>query len=143
MRHFPRRMLKAGAQQRTMKRSVLSNRLEMDSSDEDDVMDTPVIGQWSRKNPGKVGSKISPFIKPVVDNEKLERLKSGTALDFYKVSLILFILKQLYSMLPFFVQYCTNIYNFQRSSSLISLLRRWSISLVCMRSRRTRSSPWR
>lgn len=89
VRHLPRRLLKAGAQKRTKKRSAVGNRLEAASSDEDDDDDGDAreVGNWSRKKLGTVGSKVPEFVKPVPSGEELEKLellKTASAYEFYK-----------------------------------------------------------
>ena len=54
------------------------------SSDEDEV---PVLAkEWSKKDPGLVGTKIPEYVKPELSEEDKEMLQSlHTAYDFYKV----------------------------------------------------------
>jgi hypothetical protein len=89
VRHLPRRLLNVRAEAKKRKRSGIGNktrRLEADESDEEDGDTPPAVGEWSRKNPGLVGTQVPDFIKPVLaaeDSEKLENLNS--AYDFYKL----------------------------------------------------------
>lgn len=87
VRHLPSRLLKAAAQKRTKKKGAIGDRLEAASTDEEDDEITTTTGRWSRKDTGKVGSKVPVYIKPVEDEEKLERLRTASALQFYKVNI--------------------------------------------------------
>ncbi len=87
--HLPRRLLKAGAQKRTKQKSAAGNRLETVSSEEEDD-DVPVVnlGKWSKTDSGLVGSKVPPYIKPLLDMEKeewVEQLEEASAFDYYRV----------------------------------------------------------
>jgi len=87
--HLPRRLLKAGAQKRTKQKSAAGNRLETVSSEEEDD-DVPAVnlGKWSKTDSGLVGSKVPPYIKPLLDMEKeewVEQLEEASAFDYYRV----------------------------------------------------------
>lgn len=61
----------------------------MDSDDDDGdgaTMPISTVGQWKKEDPGLIGTKVPPFIRPVLsagDQDKLENCK--TAYDFYKL----------------------------------------------------------
>jgi hypothetical protein len=86
---LPQRIQRAGAQKRIKKKSAAGNRLETVSSD-DEEDDVPVVnlGQWSKTDSGLVGSKVPPYIKPLMDMEQeewVEQLQDGSAFDYYRV----------------------------------------------------------
>lgn len=86
VRHLPRRLLRGTAEKRRRKRAPLGDRLTADSDDEDDGEVQPQEGQWTRKDQGFLGTKVPPFIKPVLsaaDTDILETAK--TAYDYYKL----------------------------------------------------------
>jgi hypothetical protein len=61
VRHLPTRLLKAGAQKRTKKRSAIGNRLEAATSDEEEDDDVPEVreaGTWSHQNTDMIGSRV-------------------------------------------------------------------------------------
>lgn len=91
-RHLPRRLLAVHAEKRKRKRAAIGNRatrLENDSDTEDEG--PPVVvpqprGQWTRQDPGLIGTNTPHFIKPVIsamDYSKLDDL--STAFDYYKL----------------------------------------------------------
>ena len=60
----------------------------MDSDDEDgqEGDPAPAPGQWTRQDHGLLGTRVPPFIRPVLsagDRDLLENAK--TAFDFYKL----------------------------------------------------------
>lgn len=91
VRHLPRRLLGAQAEKRKRKSSGIGNRLSRleadgdNDSNDDEVME-PEQGQWSHRDPALVGTKIPPFIKPVLSVEDRETFESlSTAFDWYKL----------------------------------------------------------
>lgn len=90
VRHLPRRVLRAGGQKRTKK--LVGTRMEADEDeDEDEEEDVPAnedLGQWSRRDLARVGSRIPPFVKPVLeeaDEERLTHLQTASAMELYKL----------------------------------------------------------
>lgn len=95
MRHLPRRLLGGQAEKRTRKQSGIgprkNARVEADSDSSEDEFEGAAsaatgAGQWSRRDPGLVSSRVPTFVKPVLspeDSAKLENL--STAYDYYKL----------------------------------------------------------
>jgi hypothetical protein len=86
VRHLHRQLLNAGAQKRTMKCNMIGNRLEPASSDAEDDKVPANNSQWTRENPRLIGSRVPSYIKPEENEAKLERLKTATAMEYYKVN---------------------------------------------------------
>lgn len=60
--------------------------MEAAESDSEEEETRPARRPWSKRDPSLVGTKVPPFIKPVLsaeDTEKLENL--NTAYDYYKL----------------------------------------------------------
>lgn len=69
----------------------MNNRMEADEDeDEDDdgaVEANNISGQWSRRDLGRVGSRIPVYAKPQLDEEdeeRMEHLKTASAMELYK-----------------------------------------------------------
>jgi hypothetical protein len=89
VRHLPRRLLGVQAEKRKRKRAAIGNkvtRVEADSDSEDEQQAEASVGQWSRKNPEKLGTNIPAFIKPVLSVADSDRLGGlNNAYDYYKL----------------------------------------------------------
>ena len=87
MEHLPRRLLGGGAQKRIRKgREVVYSESDDDG---EQMVEEPRINraQWSKRDPGLVGSKIPEWTRPELDDDaanwRLEELT--TAYEFYKL----------------------------------------------------------
>lgn len=46
------------------------------------------LGKWSTRDSGLVGSKVPPYVKPIMDAEKeelLQRLEEASAFEYYRL----------------------------------------------------------
>jgi hypothetical protein len=78
------------AEKRMRKRGAIGDktiRLEAESDSDEEHEAEASGGQWSRKNPGLLGSNVPAFIKPVLsvtDSDQLAGLGTN-AYDYYKL----------------------------------------------------------
>ncbi len=84
--HLPRRLLKGQAQLRKRRKAATGKRLEAETDSESDEEEEEDKEKWSKTDPGLLGTKTPPFVKPVLSADDAAELdKLSTAYDYYKL----------------------------------------------------------
>ena len=90
MKHLPRRLLASRAIASRQKKAGFGNKRFRTEAESEDAQEAPDAagerGQWTRKDPGLVGSRIPAFVKPARSQEDEETFENvSTAYDYCRL----------------------------------------------------------